>query len=111
MRYRLCTLLLVLAIMPPFVAGVVRYQEWRDERLWRSLEIAKRERYSALVAWRQVRELIEKGQASSAKEDAIQQQFYAARSKVEAARIAIEARYGKTDAELQRAMTERWARL
>jgi hypothetical protein len=109
-RYKLRTLLILLAVLPPMIAGLVQYRHWRDDQLWLSHEAAKRERDERLIAWRKTFELVQSGRANAAQETAIQQRYYLARKKVQSARNAIESRYGKTDAELVRAMEARLAR-
>jgi len=103
MQYRLRTLLIALAILPPLIGGIVHYQRWRDKRLWQTLDAAKRERDGLLVTWRQKYDLVTSGQAPAGEETAVQQQYYAARQDVEKALGAIRTRYGGTDEDLQKA--------
>jgi len=104
MRFRLRTLLIVLALGPPFIAGVVQYRNWRELQIWRSLERAKVKRDGLLQAWRANYERLQSGQASAAAEDtALRQQYFDARRDVEKTRTAIEARYGSFEKGLQAA--------
>jgi hypothetical protein len=82
LRYNLRTLLILLAIGPPFIAGVVQYRNWCDRQLWRSLEIAKIERDHLLQEWRRTYDLVDTGQASVAQEEALRQQYFSARQDV-----------------------------
>jgi hypothetical protein len=107
MQYRLRTLLILLAIFPPLIAGLVRYREWREDQLWRSLESAKQERDELLLTWRKVYDRVEAGRARQAEEDSVKQRYFSARQDVQRAVTAIQTRYGKTDAELLRAMESR----
>ena len=106
-RYKLRTLLILLAVIPPLIGGLVHYRRWRDKRLWLTLEAAKRERDESLVTWRRTYELVSNGQVPAGEEIAIQQQYYVARQDVEMALVAIRTRYGGTDADLKRALLNR----
>ena len=102
-RYKLRTLLVLLAVLPPLIAGVVQYRNWRDRQLWRSLERAKVGRDAVLQEWRTTYGLFQAGQVSARHECALRQQYFAARQDVESARTAIEARYGSFEKGLQEA--------
>jgi hypothetical protein len=103
MRFRLRTLLIVFALGPPFIASLVEYRRWRDDRLWQSLETAKRNRDELLVTWRRTYDLVTSGQVNAAQETAIQQRYFAARQDVESTWKSVRARYGNSDVELLRA--------
>jgi hypothetical protein len=109
-RYKLRTMLIVAAMGPPIFAGVIQYVRWRDDRLWQSLETAKRERDELLTAWRRTRDLVSTGQASAAQEAVIEARYYAARQDAQTADKAIRGRYGSTDYDLLRAMQARRVR-
>ena len=92
MRYRLRTLMIVLALGPPIVAW--QYSRWRDDRLWRSLANARQERDAALVAWRTAYEAATRGTAPQANEAAASDLYFKARKKVEDSFASLRERYG-----------------
>jgi uncharacterized membrane protein YcjF (UPF0283 family) len=103
MRYRLRTLLIILALAPPFLAGVFHYRNWRALQSMRSLERATWKREEVLEVWRKTYDRFHAGEASATEEAAIRQEWYAAWHDVENAKQAIKARYGSLDAARQRA--------
>jgi len=98
MRYRLRTLLIVLALSPPFIAGVFHYRNWRALQSMRSLEKATWKRDEVLEVWRKTYDGLNAGEASATKEAAIRQEWYAAWHDVEKAKKSIKARYGSMEA-------------
>ncbi len=109
MQYRLRTLLIVLAVLPPFIGGVVHYQRSRDKRLWMELDVAKQNRDQLLTTWRHTNDLVVSGQVGAGEEVAVQQQYLTARTDLEKAVVAVRARYGGKDEDLKRALKERQA--
>ena len=105
MRYRLRTLLILLALGPPLIA--VQYRRWHDDRLWNSVQAAKQHRDELLVAWRKTYELATSGQASAAQEEAIRQRYFSARQDVAQAVAALRSRYGNSDDRLRQALDAR----
>src|SRR5689334_6227253 len=91
-RFRLRTLLILLAIGPPILAW--QYSRWQDDRLWQSLSDAKKERDTALVEWRRTYDAMATGRATTSHECAAQTRYYAARAKVETAAQSLMSRYG-----------------
>jgi len=100
MRYRLRTLLILLGILPPIIAGVFHfhYQNWRALKVLRSLERAQIKRDSLLETWRVTFDRVGAGQASANQEEAIREQYFRAREDFEKQKTSIQAQYGSTEA-------------
>jgi hypothetical protein len=90
--------------LPPIIA--YQYRHWRYERFWQALEAAEQRRDASLVAWRRTFDLIQKGKAAPAQEEAAVVQFFAARADVQSALAALKDRYRSDDA-MTRAMQAR----
>src|SRR5438876_504027 len=108
MRFRLRTLLILLAVGPPFIASVVQYRidqyrNWHALENMRLLERATWKRDELLETWRKTYDLLASGVASTSQEAAIRQQYYAAWRDVEKAKGVIKSQYGSMDAARQRA--------
>jgi hypothetical protein len=96
MRYRLRTLMIVLAILPPIIAGVFHfhYRNWCALKVLRSLERAQIRRDGLLATWRVTFDRAGTGQ----QEEAIREQYFMARQDFEKEKASIEARYGSIEA-------------
>lgn len=92
MRYRLRTLLLLLAIVPPMIA--YQYRRWVDLGLWQRLTDARQERDAALVEWRWVFDGVTSGKIPESQEVDAQRRYYAGREQVELAHTRLVERYG-----------------
>ena len=103
LRFKLRTLLLVLALGPPFLASVFHYRNWRALQSMRSLEKATWKRDAVLETWRKTYDLLRAGQASASQEVALRQQYFSAWRDVENAKSAIESSYGSLEEARHRA--------
>ena len=105
LRYRLRTLLILLALLPPLFA--LGYRKWQDY-IWAAHYAAKLQRDNALVEWRIAftHYVNRKSAESAAEEREAQMRYFAARKQVEATVKAIRARY-PTDEALSRAVQSR----
>jgi hypothetical protein len=92
MRFRLRTLLILLAVLPPIIAYWYRQQS--DIALWERLDDAKRQRDASLSAWRVAYDESQFGNVPASKADAEAKRYYKARGKVEAAWARLLKRYG-----------------
>ena len=99
-RYSLRTLLILLAVGPPMLAGIAYYRDWSDRRLWRSFDSAKLKRDELLTRWY---DLARTGKASPSDESAVREQFEAARDDVKSTLSALQRRYGNSEEQMQRA--------
>jgi hypothetical protein len=108
-QFGLRTLLLAMLLLGMAPWAVIQFIQWRDDRLWISLQAAKQQRDAALVAWRVAYDAFErdKSPASDKEELEAQQRYYAARNDVESARKAVYARYGDSEKELMQAIAAR----
>jgi hypothetical protein len=104
MRYHLRTLLIVLAILPPLLAGVFgfHYGNYRAYRDLRSMEVATWKRDALLETWRVTYARLQAGKGSGNEELETREQYFAARADVEKAREEIHSRYGGIEAAMQR---------
>ena len=100
MRFRLRTLLIVLAIGPPIIAGIFsfHYQNWRAFKALRSLEQVQVKRDQLLEDWRVAFDRVGTDQTSANQEAAIREQHYAAFRDFKNAKAPIEAKYGSMEA-------------
>jgi hypothetical protein len=98
--YRLRTLLILLAVLPPVIA--MQYRKWQDGQIWQAHHAAMQRRNDALMAWRIAYEASQNGQSAAflKKEKEAQRQYDDAKQDVEITRQAIYARYGKSEREL-----------
>jgi len=103
-RYKLRTLLIVLAILPPVLAGVFsfHYGNYRAYRDLRSMEVATWKRDALLETWRVTYARLQAGRGNGGEELEIREQYFAARADVEKAREKIHSRYGSIQAAMQR---------
>jgi len=92
MRFRLRTLMILLAVLPPLIA--YQYHRSSDLSLWQRLADAKQERDTALVEWRRVYDAVQSGKALESEEVAVQGRYYKGREKTESAYERLIKRYG-----------------
>lgn len=96
-RYKLRTLLILLAVLPPIIAGVFHYRNWRALQFLRSLERAQIKRDQLLETWRAKYDLFGEGQ----EEAVIREPYFTARQDFEKQRASIKSQYGSIEAAMR----------
>ena len=91
-RYRLRTLLILLAVLPPLIA--IWHHRRSEDGLRRQLSDAKCERDAALRSWRVAYDAVQSGKAPESQMEAEQVRYYKGREGVEAALKQLLKRYG-----------------
>ena len=96
LRYRLRTLMILIAILPPIIAVVFHFH-YRNScalKVLRSLERAQIRRDGLLASWRVTYDRVGTGE----QEEAIREQYFIARQDFEKEKASTEARYGSMEA-------------
>jgi hypothetical protein len=94
MRFRLRTLLILVAILPPIIAGIFHDRNRRALQVLRSLERTQIKRDTLLETWRAIYGRDGAGQ----EEAAIREQWNTAYQDFKREKAEIEARYGSMEA-------------